>query len=57
MLFITDAANNESFRAILRVIVKRTVRKFGYLPDMEKLATETVLKQAELIANELTLAM
>ena len=26
----------------------------GYQPDMQKLATETVLKQAELIANELT---
>jgi len=30
------------------------LRQFGYPPDMQKLATETVLKQAELIANELT---
>ena len=44
----------ESARAKLRVIVKRTLRKYGYPPDMRKLATETVLKQAELIANELT---
>ncbi|MBN1304908.1 MAG: type I restriction endonuclease subunit R [Anaerolineales bacterium] len=44
----------ESARAKLRVIVKRTLRKFGYPPDMEKLATETVMKQAELIADELT---
>jgi len=29
------------------------LRKFGYPPDMQKLATETVLKQAELIATEL----
>jgi len=44
----------ESVKAKLKVIVKRTLRQFGYPPDMELLATETVLKQAELIANELT---
>ncbi len=43
----------ESVRAKLKVIVKRTLRKFGYPHDMQKLATETVLKQAELIADEL----
>jgi type I site-specific restriction endonuclease len=43
----------EQARAKLRVIVRRTLRRFGYPPDMEKLATETVLKQAELIADEL----
>jgi type I restriction enzyme, R subunit len=42
-----------SVRAKLKVIVKRTLRQFGYPPDMQKLATETVLKQAELIAEEL----
>lgn len=35
------------------VIVKRTLRQYGYPPDMQKLATETVLKQAELIAEEI----
>jgi type I restriction enzyme R subunit len=34
--------------------VKRTLRKYGYPPDIQKLATETVLKQAELIAEEIT---
>jgi len=43
----------ESARAKLRVIVKRTLRKYGYPPDIQRLATETVLKHAELIANEL----
>ena len=38
-----------------KFIIKRTLRQFGYPPDMQKLATETVLKQAELIANEITL--
>jgi type I restriction enzyme R subunit len=40
-------------RAKMKVAVKRLLRKFGYPPDMEQLATDTVLKQAELIANEL----
>jgi len=44
----------ESVRAKLKVSVKRLLRKYGYPPDMQLLATETVLKQAELIANELT---
>jgi type I restriction enzyme R subunit len=44
----------ESVRAKLKVAVKRLLRKYGYPPDMQLLATETVLKQAELIANELT---
>ena len=37
----------------MNVIVKRTLRQYGYPPDMQLLATETVLKQAEIIANEL----
>ena len=48
-----DWTIKESVRAKLRVIVKRTLRKYGYPPDMQKLATETVLKQAELIADEI----
>ena len=47
-----DWTIRESARAKLKVIVKRTLRKYGYPPDMEALATETVLKQAELIADE-----
>ncbi|MEA3228036.1 MAG: type I restriction endonuclease subunit R [Campylobacterota bacterium] len=49
-----DWTIKESVRAKLKVIVKRTLRQFGYPPDMQMLATETVLKQAEMIANELT---
>ena len=48
-----DWTINESVKAKLKVAVKRILRKFGYPPDMQLLATETVLKQAELIANEL----
>ncbi|MCG8410934.1 MAG: HsdR family type I site-specific deoxyribonuclease [Bacteroidales bacterium] len=49
-----DWTIKESVRAKLKVIIKRTLRQFGYPPDMQKLATETVLKQAEMIANEIT---
>ncbi len=49
-----DWTIKESVKAKLKVIVKRTLRQFGYPPDMQKLATETVLKQAEMLAIELT---
>ncbi len=48
-----DWTIKESVRAKLKVIVKRTLRQYGYPPDMQALATETVLKQAELIADEI----
>ena len=51
-----DWTIKESVKAKLKVIVKRTLRRFGYPPDMQKLATETVLKQAELLAEEITKA-
>ena len=44
----------ESVKAKLKVAVKRLLRKYGYPPDMQMLATETVLKQAEMIAEELS---
>lgn len=50
-----DWTIKESVRAKLKVIIKRTLRQYGYPPDMQKLATETVLKQAEMIAKELTI--
>jgi type I restriction enzyme R subunit len=48
-----DWTIKESVRAKLKVIIKRTLRKYGYPPDMQLLATETVLEQAKLIANEM----
>jgi type I restriction enzyme R subunit len=48
-----DWTIKESVKAKLKVAVKRLLRKFGYPPDMQMLATETVLKQAEMIANEI----
>lgn len=48
-----DWTIKESVKSKLKVIIKRTLRKYGYPPDMQKLATDTVLKQAELIANQI----
>ena len=50
-----DWAIKENVRAKLKVMVKRILRQYGYPSDMQLLATETVLKQAEMIADELTL--
>ena len=44
----------ESVRAKIRVMVKRTLKEYKYPPDMEKLATANVLKQAEHLADEIT---
>lgn len=43
----------ENVRAKMRVAVKRLLRKYGYPPDMQMLATDTVIKQAEIISAEL----
>jgi len=47
-----DWTMKESIRAEMRVLVKRTLRKFGYPPDKQKKATETIIQQAELIGKE-----
>ncbi len=48
-----DWWNREDTKAKIRVMVKRLLKKYGYPPDMEQLATETVLKQAEMMAAEM----
>ena len=47
-----DWTMRETVRAQLRVLVKRTLRKYGYPPDREERATRTVLKQAELFGDQ-----
>jgi len=42
----------ENVRAKLRVMVRRTLRKYGYPPDKQEKATQTVLEQAEVIAKD-----
>jgi type I restriction enzyme R subunit len=47
-----DWTQRESVQAEIRLKVKKILRKYGYPPDREKTATETVLKQAGLIARD-----
>jgi type I restriction enzyme R subunit len=47
-----DWTLRESVQARLRVMVKRVLKKYGYPPDKQKKATETVLEQASLIAKD-----
>jgi type I restriction enzyme R subunit len=46
-----DWAMKESARAKLMVIVRRTLNKYGYPPDKQQKAVDTVLKQAEVLAD------
>jgi type I restriction enzyme R subunit len=46
-----DWTQRESVQAEIRLKVKKILRKYGYPPDKEKKATETVLMQAEQIAR------
>ena len=46
-----DWTQRESVQATIRLKIKKILRKYDYPPDKEKKATETVLKQAELIAK------
>ncbi|HVT14969.1 MAG TPA: type I restriction endonuclease subunit R [Thermoanaerobaculia bacterium] len=45
-----DWTVRENVRAHLRVLVKRTLRKYGYPPDKQEKATRTVLEQAEVLS-------
>lgn len=47
-----DWTLKESVRARLRRDVKRILNRYGYPPDEQLMATENVLKQAELMADE-----
>ena len=46
-----DWTVRENVRAQLRVIVKRILRKYGYPPDKQEKATQTVLDQAEVLSE------
>ncbi|MCO6498069.1 MAG: type I restriction endonuclease subunit R [Chitinophagaceae bacterium] len=41
----------ENVRAKLRVIVRKILRQYGYPPDKQEKAVQTVLKQAEMLAD------
>jgi type I restriction enzyme R subunit len=45
-----DWTLRENVRAHLRTLVKRILRKYGYPPDKQEKATQTVLEQAEVLS-------
>jgi type I restriction enzyme R subunit len=45
-----DWAHRANARAKLRVLVKRILRKYGYPPDLQDQAVQTVLQQAETLS-------
>lgn len=45
-----DWSHRESARARMRVLVKRILRKYGYPPDLQDAAVQTVLQQAEALS-------
>jgi len=47
-----DWSIKESVRARITVMVKRLLRQYGYPPDKQAIATETVLQQAQLFTEE-----
>jgi type I restriction enzyme R subunit len=47
-----DWMHKESTRARIRVHVKRLLRKYGYPPDLQDVAVQNVLQQAEALSAE-----
>lgn len=47
-----DWTVRENVQAKMRIAVKKILRKHGYPPDLELKATETVIEQAKMMANE-----
>jgi type I restriction enzyme R subunit len=47
-----DWTQRESVQAEIRLKVKKILRRYGYPPDKQEKATQTVLEQAELIARD-----
>ena len=45
-----DWTVKESARAKLRTMVRRILRKYGYPPDLQDAAVQTVLQQAEVFS-------
>lgn len=46
-----DWTLRENVRAQMRITVKRLLKKYGYPPDLEKMAIDLVIEQAELMAQ------
>jgi type I restriction enzyme R subunit len=44
--------HRETARARMRVLVKKILRRYGYPPDLQDGAVQTVLQQAEALSAE-----
>ena len=42
--------HRESVRARMRILVKGILRKYGYPPDLQDAAVQTVMQQAEVLS-------
>ena len=51
-----DWAHRETARARMRVLVKRILRRYGYPPDLQDAAVQTVLRQAEALSSAWSLS-
>lgn len=47
-----DWTIKETVRAKMRVLVRRILKKYGYPPDLQEQATQTVLEQAETLCAD-----
>ncbi|QPW13307.1 DUF3387 domain-containing protein [Mammaliicoccus sciuri] len=47
-----DWSKRDSAKAKMRVQVRRLLKKYGYPPDLQKIAVEQVVEQAELMASQ-----
>uniref|UniRef100_UPI0025D07A01 type I restriction enzyme endonuclease domain-containing protein n=1 Tax=uncultured Thiodictyon sp. TaxID=1846217 RepID=UPI0025D07A01 len=47
-----DWSHRENARARMRILVKRILRKYGYPPDLQDAAVQTVLAQAEALSAQ-----
>jgi type I restriction enzyme R subunit len=49
---IIDWGQREAARVQIRILVKRILRKYGYPPDLQDAAVQTVLQQAEVLSDQ-----
>ena len=47
-----DWMHRDAARARMRILVKKILRKYGYPPDLQDAAVQTVLQQAEALSAE-----
>lgn len=51
-----DWTRRKNVQAKMRVNVKRLLKKYGYPPDRQKIATQNILEQAELVCKDVAIA-